>query len=406
MVFFFLSLIFKTYTLYNKNLLINRLTICVLTVILRISVKSKVITSMKLSLTQPQLSQALTKLNKAVDKNSHPNILIQAGDGEINLTLYSSRSFSTVTVAADVEEDGYIAVPGKLLKDLVKGLVKQPLALEVEGEDLVISVAGNSYKLQGSLDLDQFPGFNRGECRGTVSFPRTCIHRVIANVSKEETKQALTGVNITVNEGGTVVLSATDGHTLSRVNQSVQDSTTLSESVTIPAKAFAALGKKGGEVTVTDYDEYVGVEYDNFFSLQPKFESPFPDLAKALEDKSKYSCLVNRKNIIDACKRIQTFAKQSRNVARLHISDDNITVTLAVDDLGAINEEIPLLEKISLENSPVIIGVNISYMIKLLNSFGEDGEVEIRFTDTVSPLHLYSVVKRQRCLLMPVYLRY
>lgn len=362
---------------------------------------------MKLSnVNQTQLTQALTKLVKAFDKYSYQNFVVGAVGNKMYIVLYSDHRHLSVNLPAEVENQGAIAVPGKLLKEIISVMGKQPICMQVVGEELLLTSSDNSYTLEGSTDLDQFPSFTLGLRKGEVSIPRNLIHRVVAMVSKEETKQALTGINFSLN-AGKIILSATDGHTLSSVNQALDGNINpYPWDVTIPSQAFVALSKNGGKVKILDHDEYVVVKYDNFCSIHKKFESPYPDLSKPLEDRNEFSCLVNRKHLLDACKRIQTFAKQSRNVARIIFTREEINLTLEVNEISGLKETIPLLEQSNLpENSPVFIGGNISYIIKLLNSMGDDEKVKITFNDGLSPLHLYSVVKNQHCLLMPIYIR-
>lgn len=352
---------------------------------------------MKVALSQPQLNQALTQLIKAFDKYSFPHFLIRGSGGNIHISLYggNNRHFSVAVPVVEAEEEGAIAVPGKLFKEMVSNIPGNDLiSLEVIGEDLHI----NSYVLQGSAGLNQLPSVNLGEAKGSVSFPGALIQRVLSLVSKDETKQALTGVNISVNAGSNIILTATDGHTLSRVTHAVKDS--FSMNTTIPAKAFVALGKKGGDITIVEYEEYLVTSYNNFTATHTKFDSRYPDVSKALDDKNRFSCLVNRKSLLDTCKRIKTLSKDA--AIRVNISATQITINLVVNE-GAVEEKVNFIEPIELSDSPVTIGINIQYLIKILMCMGEDAQVKLTFTDEASPLFLYS--PDQQCLLMPVFIR-
>lgn len=171
---------------------------------------------MKLSIQQQSLKKALSKLNKGFGKDSIPNFLVMAWDYELFIARYTYHSFLSVTVPAEIEKDGEIAVPGKLFKELVGGMSKkQRLKLEVVGEDLVV----NSSVLPGSLDLKQFPNFNRGALKGRVSFP-----------------------------DGNLVLSG---------NAPIQ--------VRVPVSVFDAMGKKGSAIKIEEYENYITVSYDNCF---------------------------------------------------------------------------------------------------------------------------------------------
>jgi DNA polymerase III subunit beta len=79
---------------------------------------------MKLTLTQPDLNQALRSVSRAVGtgRNSHPvlaHVLLATGNGNLQVSAYDLDLGITTPVVAVVDIAGAITIPYRLLADII-----------------------------------------------------------------------------------------------------------------------------------------------------------------------------------------------------------------------------------------------------------------------------------------------
>jgi hypothetical protein len=79
---------------------------------------------MKLTLTQPDLNQALRSVSRAVGtgRNSHPvlaHVLLTTGNGNLQVSAYDLDLGITTPVVAVVDTAGAITIPYRLLADII-----------------------------------------------------------------------------------------------------------------------------------------------------------------------------------------------------------------------------------------------------------------------------------------------
>ena len=168
---------------------------------------------MKITLTQPDLNQALRSVSRAVGtgRNSHPvlaHVLLAASDG----TGYDLDLGITTPVVAAVDTAGAITIPYRLLADIIGRLAPADVVtLATDGTEVTVTTLSGSYKLSGG-PAEDFPALPAIEPSDAV-----CVAfepAVLVAASTDEAKQMLTGIHVDV-AGGTITQAATDGHRLS-----------------------------------------------------------------------------------------------------------------------------------------------------------------------------------------------
>jgi hypothetical protein len=178
------------------------------------------------------LSQALEYVCKCSDKKDKN---FKYALCKYNQSCFSMKSVNThmqlavnMPIQNDETEEWEIVIDPFMLKTLISNFSKleTDLTITVDDKQLVINISnGGTYNLQ-IYSVDEFCDTNRFSIDG-VDF--TPISSIIFNnissfstnyASKDETKQILTGVNISLDQKSEVITSyATNGHMLSRLVQ-------------------------------------------------------------------------------------------------------------------------------------------------------------------------------------------
>jgi DNA polymerase sliding clamp subunit (PCNA homolog) len=131
---------------------------------------------------------------------------------DMELSLRSS-------VAAQVDGEGSVVVPGRLLVDLVRLLPDNEVTIEYRPDENVVHVtSGSSTSTLHTYAAEDFPRLPDLDAVGTFTVERQSlldtVSRVSRSASRDESRPVLTGILVRF-EAGKLVMAATDSYRLS-----------------------------------------------------------------------------------------------------------------------------------------------------------------------------------------------
>src|SRR5919106_5218943 len=187
------------------------------------SIDTVVGTRMKITCGRDELADRLQIVGRGVSTRTNVQILagimLHARDGRLFLSATDMEISLRASLEAQVEEEGAVVVPGRLLVDIVRLLPGGEVTIAYGGEEgmaeLVCGPA--SYKLH-TYGPEDFPRLPEIEEETTFSVDREAfldtINRVSRSASRDESRPVLTGILVRF-EGGKLVMAATDSYRLS-----------------------------------------------------------------------------------------------------------------------------------------------------------------------------------------------
>jgi DNA polymerase-3 subunit beta len=196
------------------------------------------------------------------------DFLFDIKDGK--LTVFSTDLETSMSAVMDVEanEDGKIAIPAKLLMDILKTLPEQPLTFSINNSSLAIEITSDKgkYRLTGE-NGDDFPRIPVPEETKEIKLPSSvisyAINKTLFAVGTDDMRPAMTGVNFELTPDG-ITFVATDAHRLVRYKR-LDAKSTKSTSFIVPKKALQLLGN-----ALPQDETQVKISYNNsnaFFSF-------------------------------------------------------------------------------------------------------------------------------------------
>lgn len=138
---------------------------------------------------------------------------------------------------AEVEEEGVITLPAKLLNDIIARLPEGEVTISYEEEEMEENPLVTINSLSGKFQLrgvkgEEYPELPVVEREEAFLLPVAALNEGLKGslfaASNDETKQILTGVHLTRNLD-TLEFAATDGHRLAVVKTSAIEETKESE---------------------------------------------------------------------------------------------------------------------------------------------------------------------------------
>jgi DNA polymerase III subunit beta len=386
---------------------------------------------MKFVCTQHDLNINLALVSRAVStRPTHPvlaNIKIEARSNPdlIRLTGFDLSLGIQTSFIAQVEDEGILTLPAKLLNDIVAKLPSGEITLDDEaGENLVtITSVSGRYQVRGmsAEEFPELPSIEQGETNqlSATAFIDGLKGSLVA-CSQDESKQVLTGVYLKV-EPERLEFAATDGHRLGIVEvypndedtsvenaEPLENANTGSFEVTVPAKALRELEKMLG--TGQEKDR-LGLQLEQgqvVFGWGERklttrtLEGKYPDYRLLIPKQFQRQITLDRKQLLSALERIAVLADQT-NLVKFSIDSTKQSIDLSVDsqDRGSGRESLAA----QVSGADLDIAFNIKYLMDGLKTLLTQ-EITISLNGPLEPVILTPLGGvKMTYLVMPVQLR-
>lgn len=356
--------------------------------------------------------------NIKIEATSNPDLIQLTG---FDLSLGIQTSFM-----AQVDDEGTLTLPAKLLSDIVAKLPPGEITLDDEaGENLVtITSECGRYQVRGmsAEEFPELPSIEQGETNqlSATAFIDGLKGSLVA-CSQDESKQVLTGVYLKV-ESDRLEFAATDGHRLGIVevypNEAEAADTAAADpatstnkgsfEVTVPAKALRELekmlgsGQEGDKLGLQLEQGQVVFGWGERKLTTRTLEGKYPDYRLLIPKQFQRQITLDRKQLLAALERIAVLSDQT-NLVKFSINGENQSIDLSVDsqDRGSGRES--LSAQISGEN--LDIAFNIKYLMDGLKTLLTQ-EITISLNGPLEPVILTPLGGvKMTYLVMPVQLR-
>lgn len=318
------------------------------------------------------------------------------------------------TIPVESRESGKIAVPAKLIIDILKTLPDQPITFTINEDNNAIELSSDNgkYKISGEVaeDFPKFPVLESAESfKLQGSILQDAISKTLFAIGTDELKPSLTGMSVELNEDD-VTFVATDGNKLVKYKRSgtgVESPT----SFILPKKALNVL-----RTSLHPFEESeVEVQYNKLNALFSfgdttivcrLIDERFPDYNSAIPTELPNKVRINKYDLIDSLKRIQIFASKSTYQVKFNISGNEIQLT--AQDMDYSNEAHERLS-CEYEGENLEIGFSARFLIEMLSSIDSE-EVIISLLahnrpGTVTPAEI-NENEELVMLLMPIVIKF
>lgn len=344
---------------------------------------------------------------------SHPilsSILFKANaeTQQIKMVGFDLSLLIETAFSAEVKQGGELAIPAKLLHDIISRVSSGSIKLSSEGKTIEIKSEVGKYRIQAN-QAGEYPELPRIKSDIIYEVPSAAIVDGLKSTSfaasTDETKQVLTGIRFIVSPD-TIKFAATDGHRLVEAVVAIENEVARQFAITVPGRVFAEIEKilSGHESLSLKFNDSMVVASAGKQSVTARvLEGLYPNYEALFVKEFEGSVIVDRQLLLAALDRISVLASQQNNLAKCLIDKGNQVINLSADcaDIGSGVESIPC--QISSEIPG--LAFNCKYLtdgIKVMKS----SQIEINLASekapiTISPLGGQSM----KYLVMPVQLR-
>ncbi|HEX9017940.1 MAG TPA: DNA polymerase III subunit beta, partial [Anaerolineaceae bacterium] len=206
---------------------------------------------MKVSVTQQQLAQGLGTVSRAVSPRSTlpvlANVLLATDEGRLRLSATNLELGISCWIGAQIQEEGSITVPARLLADLVGTLPNDTVQLTVNISTCTLNVrcASSNTDIKG-IDAQEFPPMPATDISEGVHIKvadfKDMVQQVTFASSTDEARPMLQGAN-TIVSGSELTMAATDGFRISVRRIVLEEPAPKALSMIIPARALNEMAR-------------------------------------------------------------------------------------------------------------------------------------------------------------------
>ncbi len=357
---------------------------------------------MKLSITKPELSKALSRVQGIAEKrNAMPilaSVLFEAetapAGGSLRISATDLEVALTALHPADVPSPGSVTINARKLFEIVRELTDDTVHLETTPNSYLEIRCARSRFVLAAASAEEYPTLpsltSLRSVRVQAAVLSSMIDRTIYAASADETRYNLNGVYLEVlEEDRKLRMVATDAHRLAYADRSIGDDLThVTSGVIIPRKGMTELKRLVDE---DDADEIeLGFAANSVIAsttsvrlVMRLIEGEFPNYRQVLPRASTHRITVDSNDLAHVLRRVQLLAMEDGRGVRLDLSPGKLTISAKHLELGEAQEELDL----DYAGEEVSIGFNARYLLDCLAVF-DAKEVEIGLVDQLSPVEI------------------
>ncbi len=369
---------------------------------------------MNFTISKSEFYEALHKVVGVVPQKTTISILtcilLELKDKKLQLTGTDLEISVTHTLAVDSEDEGAVAVPAKLLVEIVRELPDVPINLISEDSDrIILRTEKGEYKI-ATQPREDFPNITIEESEHNFWIDPDRLTRLtektIFAVSTDELRPALTGINVELVDAD-LIFVGTDGHRLAKIvyKNFRSGDTDQSLKMIVPTKALNLMLRNledAEQINVQVGEDHVIFRLENAVIYSKLINGAYPNYERVLPVDNDKQLRVNRELLMSTLRRVSIFSSSLTNQVRLVINPEEVTIHSEDIEFGAeAKESIPAV----FSDEWMQIGYNSTYLLDILRHLDTE-EVMFDLKDGGSAAIIHPVEQPDdediKMLLMPI----
>lgn len=340
---------------------------------------------MKFIVSSTALLRSLQKISGVLSTSSTlpilEDFLFELTEDKLRITASDLETTISVELSPDKAEDpGIVAIPAKMLLDIMKTFPELPVTISVNMDNLGVELfAGEGkYKLVGhrSDEFPQVPSLdNMQSLQLNGSLLVNAFNKTLFATGNDELRPVMSGVLCEISKNN-LTFVATDAHKLVRYKRS-DVKTEETASFILPKKPLSHLKNvmpddEDVEVKLDYNDSNAVMEFEDITLICRLIDGKYPNYEAVIPTQNPFKLTADRKSLLNALRRVAIFGSKSTHQVRFKISGKELVLT--AEDLDFSSEAKERLT-CSYEGDDIEIGFNSRFMQEMLATMDFDNVV-------------------------------
>src|SRR5690554_475462 len=332
---------------------------------------------MKFVVSSTDLLSHLSAVSKVIsNKSTMPildNFLFQISDADLTITASDLEStLITRMELENIEGEGVIAVPARLLIDTLKEFPEQPLTFQINTDNHGIEIFSENGKYsvvgQSGEDFPEVPAVDEEAATSVHLTARVLlqgIEKTLFATADDELRPVMNGIFVELSPEN-IGFVASDAHKLVRYRRTDANAE-FDSSFILPKKPASLLRN-----LLPKEEHEVKLEFDNknaIFTLSRYklicrlVEGNYPSYNSVIPSNNPNKMTIDRLAFYNTVKRVSVFSNQASNLIKLNITGD--TMVISAQD---IDFSISAVERLKCEynGDEIEIGFKSTFLLEIL----------------------------------------
>ncbi len=346
---------------------------------------------MKFVVSSTELLSHLSALSKVISsKSTMPildNFLFQLSETELTITASDLESTLITSMALDnIEGEGAIAVPAKLIIDSLKEFPEQPLTFNIDNESFNVEILSDNGKFsimgQNAEDFPEQPTLD-SEGASSINVNHVVLQKGIDKTlfatADDELRPVMNGIYIELSPDY-MSFVASDAHKLVRYRRT-DAKAEFESSFILPKKPAGLLKnllpKEEFDVKVEFDDKNAIIILSNYKLICRLVEGNYPSYNSVIPTNNPNKMVIDRLNFLNTVRRVSVFSNQASNLVKLNINDNQLVVSAQDIDFS-----ISAVERLNCEyeGDEIEIGFKSTFLQEILTNI-PSGDVLVEMSD-------------------------
>lgn len=366
---------------------------------------------MKFSLPKSRLASYLQHVLQVVPtKSTLPvltNILVEALENKIKLSATDLDISVTASIEGVVTKKGSVALPAKILFEIIKELPESEISFEATTQRVEIKIPNGSYKI-ATVSPDEFPKLpainTKKEIRISAADLVKMIRKTTFACSDDETRPALNGI-LWQTKGDRMQMVATDGHRMARMTVENPKLKGLYDDVIIPPKILnlipKLLGPESDDIGIIFGENNIIFNLGDIVLTSRLIDGPYPNFEQVIPTSSDKRLSVSKDDLGRAVRRVSILSNALTHQVKFSLKDNQLTLSTTNADVGGEGKEVLDCD---FQGEPVELGYNAVYIADILGRIESDDVIFELSTSVAAGLVYGTDVSKEDylCLVMPL----
>jgi DNA polymerase-3 subunit beta len=346
----------------------------------------------KLSIACAELLTQLGVVSRVASTRSAVQALsgvqLSAGSSGAELRATDMEVGLRVALKADVERDGTVVLPARLMLEVARSLPGTDVSFELRPAEQDVEVVSGSATFHiRTLRAEDFPPLPEPGGENVVAVPAKAfvetINRVARSASRDETRPILTGILVSAS-GDELRMVATDSYRLSVKETRLEAPLDGGFEANVPARALQELARiaqsdDDDSLTVSVRSNQIVFEAAGGVLSSRLIDGQFPNYRQLLPEAYEHELTLGSGELTEVVRRISLMAQKNAPL-RLAFNEGELTVSAQTPDVGEASETMP----VPFAGEAFEIGFNPEFLRDGLES-AADGDLVLKLISPLRP---------------------
>ena len=303
------------------------------------------------------------------------NFLFELDNNQLTVSASDLETTMSANLEIDSTSQGSVAIPAKLLLDILKTFPEQPLTFTIE-ENSTVEISSNSGKYAiAYAPGEEFPNAVSLEEPSTTLVPAevlaTAISKTIFAAGNDDLRPVMSGVFFQFSPEG-LIFVATDAHKLVKYARADVKASQVADFI-MPKKPLnilkGILGASDAEVKIDYNDANATFSFENYVLTCRLIDGKYPNYEAVIPKENPNKLLINRTQFLSSVRRVAIFANKTTHQIRLKIAGTELNIS--AEDIDYSNKADERLT-CDYQGDDMQIGFNSRFLTEMINNLNSD----------------------------------